>query len=83
MCLLIFSNFFSLLLVFRFDMLNNTNETANIHYTGEYGEVHEWYSRDNPTIVVDEGQIGVCYIDNEISQYITYKCLCRLLAQDM
>ena len=62
MCLLTFSNFFSLFLVFRIDILNSTEETANILYTGEHGVVHEWYSRDNPTIVVDEGQIGVCYI---------------------
>ena len=39
-------------------MLNNTNEIPIIHYTSDDGEVHQWYSRDNPTTVVDEGQIG-------------------------
>ena len=66
-------------------MLNNTNETATIFYTGEYGEVHEWFSRDNPTTVIDEANIGVCYIDNQIStlHIILYKYFFSLLAQDM
>ena len=52
-------------------MLNNTNETATIFYTGEYGEVHEWFSRDNPTTVIDEAHIGVRYTN----QYITYNVI--------
>lgn len=44
--------------VFSFDMLNSTNETATIFYTGDYGEVHQWFDTDNPSTVIDEAHIG-------------------------
>ena len=50
--------------------MNSTNQIARIFYTGEYGEVHQLFSTDNPSTVMNEGHIGVCYINNHITYNI-------------